>query len=152
MNALLLPLAVLDAYDRTNEQLYGITVFLKQTFIAQRTLDGSHCYDFRAGDYGPYSHTLYTDIQALIDNNFISTTTVSRDFPRQDITQYTITDKGTRALNTALNTPQTFDYNIESIHDCITIHASKTPFELLETIYTTDPSMFSDTHKVSLPR
>ncbi|MFC7081199.1 hypothetical protein [Halorussus caseinilyticus] len=70
MNKKLLPLSLLRAADET--AIEGITRFQKLVFLAQREELDEELYPFKAGKYGPFSKTLYDDIDRLVEEGFIT--------------------------------------------------------------------------------
>ncbi|WP_302083184.1 hypothetical protein [Salinibaculum rarum] len=147
MNSLLLPLTVLDAYENTGEKLVGITPFLKSVFLLQDELNDVDSYTFRPGDYGPYCHNLYTDITRLSDRDFIKTTDVTKIGPfnvSHTVTQYELTDKGRRALDTARD-EEMLPYALSDTRDIICDADTTTPYSFLKEISQRAPNMFTGT-------
>lgn len=96
-NPKLLPLAILDACE--DEAVEGITRMQKLVFLAQREVDDveENMYEFEPYDYGPFSEDLYGDLDALVENDFVSS--YEEKTPGGNDKQvYEITEKGESLL------------------------------------------------------
>lgn len=148
MNSKLLPLAVLDAYERTDEHLDGFTPFTKMVFLTQRRAEGPTCYTFETGNYGPVSRDLYNDVHRLHGQNFIELTTIEKSAPVPGVTsasiRYELTPKGRRALEAGTMDADAFEYNLLAIQQTVSTYAELSPYALLEAVYRVAPELFQN--------
>lgn len=149
MNSKLLPLVALDAYnDAHDDALVGITPFLKTVFLIQEHADGPECYEFQAGDYGPFSKTLYLDIETLAERNFINTTDVEQPTPIPGVThtatKYTLTDKGAKVVRRGTTDADMFEYNLLDVRRVVEDYVTSDTYDLLETVYASAPKLFTN--------
>lgn len=138
MNTKLLPLALLEANDE--EPIEGITRFMKLVFLAQEETSLGEVYEYRPGQYGPYSKHLYDDIDRLEAKGFIERTNRETDGDKNDEQVYTLTEKGERALRHAREQPEV----PEPVGDLGSLkenYNSMDLWELLEYVYGEYPEM-----------
>lgn len=113
MNSLLLTLTVLASDD----EFKGITRVMKTVFLVQEEVEGPTCYEFESGDYGPFSHQLYHDIQTLNEEGFINMRDEDSSYPDgSDVTYYEIEDKGMLAVH-AMHDEN--EYVEEEVAECV---------------------------------
>lgn len=98
MNKKLLPLALLEQSEENS--IEGITRFQKLVFLTQEEEIHDNIYRFIAGSYGPYSRSLYDDIDRLVEGGFIEETTEPIIPPnRSDKQIYQLKEKGKKHSN-----------------------------------------------------
>jgi len=139
MNTKLLPLALLEANE--TEPIEGITRFMKVVFLAQEETLSEEFYEYEAGQYGPYSKSLYDDIDRLEARGFIERTNRETAGDQDDEQVYTLTQKGKRTLEQAQKLPNDCTETVEDISEVKSQYNSMDLWELLEYVYAEYPEM-----------
>ncbi len=139
MNTKLLPLALLEANE--TEPIEGITRFMKLVFLAQEETLQEEFYEYEAGQYGPYSKSLYDDIDRLEARGFIERTDRETADDKDDEQVYVLTQKGKRTLEEARNRSDEFPETLEDLSDVKGQYNSMDLWELLEYVYGEYPEM-----------
>jgi DNA-binding PadR family transcriptional regulator len=139
MNTKLLPLALLEANE--TEPIEGITRFMKLVFLAQQETLQEEFYEYEAGQYGPYSKSLYDDIDRLESRGFIERTDRETTDDKDDEQVYALTEKGKRTLKQARNRSDAFPAVLEDLNDVKSRYNSMDLWELLEYVYGEYPEM-----------
>ena len=139
MNKKLLPLSLLSAADET--AIEGITRFQKLVFLAQREELDEELYPFKAGKYGPFSKTLYVDIDRLVQKGFISQSTQSTSSSGNDEKQvYELTEKGKTVIKNGLSADEE-SLSSEQLCTFVDEYNDMELWDLLEYVYETYPKM-----------
>ena len=140
MNTKLLPLAFLECNDE--EPIEGITRFMKLVFLAQKEKVGEDFYRYKPGQYGPYSKSLYDDIDKLESEGFIRRRDKRTGDDKNDKQTYELTEKGERTLNRARELPgNDFPEAIEGLETVKSQYNEMDLWELLEYVYGEYPEM-----------
>lgn len=140
MNTKLFPLALLAACDK--ESIEGITRFQKLVFIAQRELfNEDQFYSYVPHKYGPFSKSLYDDLDELVDRGFIDQST--EDTVTGDKKKiYTLGAKGERAVRRA--TENQIDVDLEAIEAIKQEHNDENLWDFLDYVYSEYPEMTTE--------
>ncbi|WP_276280882.1 type II toxin-antitoxin system antitoxin SocA domain-containing protein [Halorussus caseinilyticus] len=139
MNKKLLPLSLLRAADET--AIEGITRFQKLVFLAQREELDEELYPFKAGKYGPFSKTLYDDIDRLVEEGFITQSSRETSSSSENEKQvYMLQTDGEAAVENGVTgenerlSPKQFEDFVEEYND-------RELWDLLEYVYEEYPRM-----------
>ena len=139
MNKKLLPLAILELADE--DTVEGITRFQKLVFLSQREELDEDFYEFVPGSYGPFSKSLYDDIDKLVERGFIDEdkepSAGSDDGDKQ---VYSLGSKGRSALMRAENMGNT-PFSMSDLEDLVDEYDDMGLWELLEYVYAEFPEM-----------
>jgi uncharacterized protein YwgA len=139
MNKKLLPLAILELAD--NDSIEGITRFQKLVFLAQQEELDEDLYNFIPGSYGPFSKSLYDDIDGLVERGFIQEQTEpSARSENEDKQVYTLGPKGRSALKQAEHSNET-PFSMSTLEDLVADYNEMGLWELLEYVYSEYPGM-----------
>jgi len=137
MNTKLFPLALLAADN--SESVEGITRFQKLVFLAQRELfDEDEFYPYKPHKYGPFSKSLYDDLDQLVERDFIKQST-EKTVTGNERKVYTLSEKGKRALNKAEE--ENFDFDLETLSEIMEEYNYENLWDLLEYVYSEYPEM-----------
>jgi len=139
MNKKLLPLAILELADE--DTVEGITRFQKLVFLSQREVLDEKFYNFVAGSYGPFSKSLYDDIDKLVEKGFI----VENKEPSEgtndgDKQVYSLGSKGRSALMRAEHVEDT-PFSMSEVERLVDKYDEMGLWELLEYVYDEYPEM-----------
>lgn len=137
MNKKLLPLALLKADDKSAVE--GITRFQKLVFLAQREELNEDLYPFVAGSYGPFSKSLYDDLDQLVENGFIARSVEDNSHNKGSKQVYKLLEKGERALRNAEAHQEAF--SPDRFEDFVEHYNSIGLWSLLDYVYEHYPEM-----------
>lgn len=145
MNSKLLPLVLLSESD--GEKIEGITRFQKLVFLADQELfGGSDHYSFRPDKYGPFSPTLYDDLDRLVATGFIDVET-ERTFAGNEKQVYSLSEKGEKVLERTAS--DELDFEKEEIERITEDYNKDDLWDLLEYVYGQYPE-FAENSKLNL--
>ncbi|WP_210424028.1 helix-turn-helix transcriptional regulator [Halorussus ruber] len=114
---------------------------MKLVFLAQEETLQEEFYEYEAGQYGPYSKSLYDDIDRLEARGFIERTDRETADDKDDEQVYVLTQKGKRTLEEARNRSDEFPETLEDLSDVKGQYNSMDLWELLEYVYGEYPEM-----------
>ena len=133
MNKKTIPLALLEA--TAEGKIEGITRFQKLVFLAQEEELHRTLYNFEPMDYGPFSSSLYEDIDRLVEEGFIRENKEPTSHPDgEDKQVYEITNTGKKGL-IAANLEEDFVGRHEQYEEIIDKYNELDLWPLLEYVY-----------------
>jgi len=139
MNKKLLPLAILELADE--DTVEGITRFQKLVFLSQEEILDEQFYNFVAGSYGPFSKSLYDDIDKLVAKGFIrEDKEQSGGIDNGDKQVYSLGPKGRSALMRAEQKGDT-PFSMGDLRALVDDYEKMGLWELLEYVYGEFPEM-----------
>jgi len=138
MDRTFLPLILLKQED--SEPIEGITRFMKLVFLAQEEGLDDDLYEFEAAQYGPFSKSLYSHIDSLVEEKYISEEQ-EEIRPGEYKQIYRITDKGKETLRNAQDSDELDLTDSESLRQIKSKRNSEDLWDLLEYVYWEYPQM-----------